>query len=107
MALLATRLPALISEKDEDPLFNDDWEASLHLYPRSDPKSGPLHKPPVTLLVMSVGENIIFDPSREEIAVAEAVLAVSVAADSASASDQPLKMIALRTIRGGIKVGEA
>ena len=47
---------------------------------------------------MCVGENIIFDPSKEEIAVAEAVMAISVVADSTSTSNQPLKMIALRTI---------
>lgn len=95
LALLSTRMPALISEKDEDPLFNDDWEASLYLYPRKA-RAGAQQKPPVTLLVMSVGENIIFDPSREELAVADAVLAIS-AADTGTA-DEPLKMVALRTV---------
>lgn len=88
-------MPALISEKDEDPLFNDDWEAAIYLYPRSGP-SASQSKPPVTLLVMSVGDNILFDPNREELAVADAVLAISaVASDNES---QPLKMVALRTV---------
>jgi exosome complex component RRP42 len=34
--------------------------------------------PPITLLVMAVGDNIIFDPSKEELAVADSALAVSV-----------------------------
>ena len=36
-------------------------------------------RPPITLLVIVVGDNIIFDPSQEELAVAETALAVSVA----------------------------
>lgn len=89
-------MPALISEKDEDPLFNDDWEASLYLYSRSEGRSGTQQKPPVTLLVMNVNENIIFDPSREELAVADSVLAISVSANSEN--EKELKMVALRTI---------
>ncbi|KAK4560322.1 Exosome complex component rrp42 [Recurvomyces mirabilis] len=109
LALLATRLPALISEKDEDPLFNDDWEASTHLYPRTKDAAGTWQqKPPVTLLVMSVGENILFDPSREELAVADAVVAISVTQSHMNTntntsgtdtdSPNPLHLIALRTI---------
>jgi exosome complex component RRP42 len=75
LALLSTRLPALKSERDEDPLFNDDWDAAVPLYPRHSTTS----RPPVTILVVAVGENVLFDPSKEELAVADAVLAVSVA----------------------------
>jgi exosome complex component RRP42 len=76
LALLSTRVPKLKSEEDEDPLFDDDWDASVFLYPRN---TGIAHaRPPITLLVMAVGDNIIFDPSKEELAVAEVVLAVSV-----------------------------
>ncbi|KAI6892223.1 hypothetical protein KC334_g13526, partial [Hortaea werneckii] len=39
LALLSTRLPALVSERDEDPLFNDDWEASTFLYPKTSPSN--------------------------------------------------------------------
>jgi exosome complex component RRP42 len=86
LALLSTRLPKLKSERDEDPLFDDDWDASVFLYPRS--KSSKIYtRPPVTLLVMAVRDNIIFDPSKEELAVAEVVLAVSVAEEAAAASD--------------------
>ncbi|KIN05562.1 hypothetical protein OIDMADRAFT_100553 [Oidiodendron maius Zn] len=76
LALLSTRLPKLKSEADEDPLFDDDWEESVFLYPRAP--RGAHQRPPVTLLVMAVKDNIIFDPCKEELAVAEAVLAVSV-----------------------------
>ncbi|KAK5114879.1 hypothetical protein LTR62_002037 [Meristemomyces frigidus] len=92
LALLSTRLPALISEKDEDPLFNDDWEASTHLYLRDDQHQQ--QKPSVTLLVISVNDNILFDPSKEELAVADAVVAMSVT----QSTDNSLKLIALRTV---------
>jgi exosome complex component RRP42 len=90
LALLSTRLPALVSQGDEDPLFNDDWEASTPLYASS--ASAP--KPPITLLVMSVTDTILFDPSRDELAVADSVLAIS-ATQTGTAG---LKVIALRTI---------
>ncbi|OBT96757.1 hypothetical protein VE01_04201 [Pseudogymnoascus verrucosus] len=83
LALLSTRLPALKSERDEDPLFNDDWDAAVPLYPRHTSTS----RPPVTILVIAVGENVLFDPSKEELAVADAVLAVSVA-DRSTTSDE-------------------
>ncbi|KFG81753.1 putative 3' exoribonuclease family protein (Rrp42) [Metarhizium anisopliae] len=76
LALLATRLPRLKSEGDEDPMFDDDWESSTYLYPRDRASTG--FRPPITLLVIGVGDNIIFDPSKEELAVAETALAVSV-----------------------------
>ncbi|RWA04087.1 hypothetical protein EKO27_g11024, partial [Xylaria grammica] len=78
LALLATRLPRLKSEGDEDPMFDDDWAASQFIYARSGPAAltatatatTNTSRPPITLLVMAVGENIIFDPSKEELAVA-------------------------------------
>lgn len=100
LALLATRLPALISEKDQDPLFNDDWDASTFLCPRDSPA-----RPPVTLLVMSVGETILFDPAREELAVADSALAISLVAaparptpaESGDAS-AGLRVVAIRSL---------
>ncbi|KAJ9144843.1 Ribosomal protein S5 domain 2-type protein [Coniochaeta hoffmannii] len=76
LALLATRLPRLKSEGDEDPLFDDDWAMSDYLYPRLAGKA--VSRPPLTLLVIAVGSNIIFDPAKEELAVADVALAVSV-----------------------------
>ncbi|KAI0459018.1 hypothetical protein F5B21DRAFT_458638 [Xylaria acuta] len=90
LALLATRLPRLKSEGDEDPMFDDDWAASRFIYSRStssnstttststSTKTTSNPRPPITLLVMAVGENVIFDPSKEELAVADCALAVSV-----------------------------
>ncbi|PGG97736.1 exosome complex component RRP42 [Blastomyces parvus] len=123
LALLSTKLPRLISKDEEDPMFDDDWAAAEYLYPRrpSQPKQQQQQKkststtphlhpfrPPVTLLVISVGDNIIFDPSREEIAVAEAVLAVSVGRDTTTenqnqshkgtTTSNPLKLLSIRTI---------
>ncbi|KAL2872805.1 exosome non-catalytic core subunit RRP42 [Aspergillus lucknowensis] len=104
LALLATKLPKLKSKGEEDPFFDDDWNAAEYLYPRvkstkhsSIPGSISVHKvrPPVTLLVVSVAENIIFDPSREEIAVADAVLAISVTYDT---DFDRLKLLSIRTI---------
>ncbi|KAL6248054.1 Exosome complex component rrp42 [Rhinocladiella similis] len=72
LALRDARVPKLKSEGEEDPVADDDWMASTFLYGPSGPR------PPVTLLVVVVGENVIFDPSREELAVADAVVAVGV-----------------------------
>ena len=47
---------------------------------------------------MTVDSNVIFDPTREELAVADAVLAISAVAHSTPDGDAPLKMIALRTV---------
>ncbi|KAL5336454.1 ribosomal protein S5 domain 2-type protein [Aspergillus crustosus] len=103
LALLATKLPKLKSKGEEDPFFDDDWNAAEYLYPRTKftkpthPSSLSVHKvrPPVTLLVISIAENIIFDPNREEIAVADAVLAISITHDSDSGR---LKLLSIRTI---------
>ncbi|KAI1210316.1 ribosomal protein S5 domain 2-type protein [Annulohypoxylon truncatum] len=110
LALLATRLPRLKSEADEDPMFDDDWAASQFIYPR---KAGVLSsRPPVTLLVMAVGDNIIFDPSKEELAVADTALAVSVGerlspmdesqeamdVDGEVGSSRQLRLLSVRTI---------
>ncbi|KAL2008648.1 hypothetical protein VTN00DRAFT_6842 [Thermoascus crustaceus] len=115
LALLSTKLPKLKSQGEEDPFFEDDWDVAEYLYPRS-PKATAKGKlpttttpslttqqvrPPVTLLVISVGDNIIFDPSREEIAVAEAVLAISIGREYDSDSDvngNGLKLLSIRTI---------
>ncbi|KAK6084931.1 3' exoribonuclease family protein [Seiridium cupressi] len=82
LAILSTRLPRLKSEADEDPMFDDDWDASTFIYPRSRNATAKSSKsvsmPPITLLVMAVGDNVIFDPSKEELAVADSALAVSV-----------------------------
>ncbi|KAI1769624.1 ribosomal protein S5 domain 2-type protein [Hypoxylon sp. FL1150] len=86
LALLATRLPRLKSEADEDPMFDDDWAASQFIYPRQSSTS----RPPITLLVMAVGDNIIFDPSKEELAVADSALAVSVGETSAPPADEAM-----------------
>lgn len=91
-------------------MFDDDWEASTYLYRREGGAS--TSRPPITLLVIAVGGNIIFDPAREELAVAESALAVSVAeerrADDAGAgagggmdvngAGRDLKLLAVRTV---------
>ena len=96
LALLSTRLPSPISADEEDPLFNDDWAASLPLYPSSSTTNTSPARPPITLLVIAVADNIFFDASREELAVADAVLAVTVGASSVGASS--LNLLAVRTI---------
>jgi len=94
LALLTSRLPALKSEKDEDPLFDDDWDASVPLYPKDTPTQ--LDRPPVIILAMAVGSNVIFDPCKEELAVADAVLAV--ACTSAPSSPNGARVVSIRTI---------
>ncbi|XTI82591.1 hypothetical protein V2W45_1337765 [Cenococcum geophilum] len=97
LALLTSRLPALKSEKDEDPLFDDDWDASMSLYPKGSAKSSTdseAAKPPVIVLAMTVGQNAIFDPCKEELVVVDVVLAV------ACISSQPTgaRIVSIRTI---------
>ncbi|KAK5997322.1 Exosome complex component RRP42-like protein [Cladobotryum mycophilum] len=104
LALLATRLPKLKSEGDEDPMFDDDWEASQFLYPREGAVAG--SRPPITLLVVAVGDSIIFDPSKEELAVADTALAVSVSEVRKQKdgegmevdSGRELRLVSMRTI---------
>ncbi|KUI67284.1 Exosome complex component RRP42 [Cytospora mali] len=106
LALLATRVPRLKSEGDEDPLFDDDWDSSTYLYPQKEGALG--GRPPVTLLVMAVGNNIIFDPAKEELAVADCALAISVADAAKPNSEkemevdgsekQGLRLLSIRTI---------
>ena len=106
LALRSTRLPKLKSQGEEDPLVDDDWESSEYLYPSDNGKeeikkgrtgaaSVPLSMPPITLLVMTVSDNVIFDPSHSELAVADAVFAVSVGLSSVS---QSTSILAIRTI---------
>lgn len=100
MALRDTRIPRLKSEGEEDPLADDDWEASIHLYgnPGNSGKSFlAAGVPPVTLLVMVVGENVIFDPSETELAVADAVLAVSIGGNL-SVSTNEVYVLAIRML---------
>ncbi|KAL8700382.1 MAG: hypothetical protein Q9201_005484 [Fulgogasparrea decipioides] len=103
LALLNARLPAPISRIDEDPFFNDDWDAAQPLYASSESDHGP--RPPFTLLVISVGDNIFFDPAREELAVADAVCAITVGTldtfpftGKSKEGDPGLRLLSLRTI---------
>lgn len=93
LALRSTRIPRLTSESDEDPIFDDDWDASFPLYPTT------CQLPPITLLVVSVEGNIFFDPTREELSVGDYVLAVSLASSSASDTQ---KVIGVRTLESSI-----
>ncbi|RKF61468.1 Exosome complex component RRP42 [Erysiphe neolycopersici] len=100
LALLSTRLPRLKSEEEDDPLFDDDWDAAIYLYPRGESN---FTRPPLTLLVMAVKDNIIFDPSREELAVAEVVLAISIGVavkdtEDSDNSTRNIKLLSVRTI---------
>ena len=94
LALRDTRIPKLKSEGEEDPIADDDWMASTYLYPRSVTSTA---RPPVTLLVVVVGESVIFDPSREELAVADSVIAVSVGSGGDEDADG-MKLLAIRMI---------
>jgi exosome complex component RRP42 len=95
LALRDTRVPKLKSEGEEDPIADDDWMASKFLYPRGESATG---RPPVTLLVTVVGDNVIFDPSREELAVADGVVAVSVGDVTAAGGTEEFQILATRMI---------
>lgn len=101
MALRDTRIPRLKSEGEEDPLADDDWDASVYLYPRGRPgrdRSLAEGVPPVTLLVIIVGENIIFDPNGTELAVADGVLAMSIAKKTSRDTNE-VRIVAVRMLQ--------
>lgn len=90
-------------------MFDDDWQSSTHLYPRNGAAVDDDSRPPITLLVVAVADNVIFDPSREELAVAETALAISVsevrrssrdpaAGDMETDSKRQLRLLSMRTI---------
>ena len=62
-----------VNDEDDDGKRSNGTAAPL------SPVPVPVLKPPIALLVAAVGENIFFDPSGEELAVADAVVAVTVA----------------------------
>jgi exosome complex component RRP42 len=99
LALLSARLPKLKSELDEDPLFDDDWQASAFLYPYNS-KGVRVERPSITLVVIVVGSNFIFDPSKEELAAADTVLAVSVGSSNSkdATRSSALGILSIRTI---------
>ncbi|EHY60338.1 Exosome complex component rrp42 [Exophiala dermatitidis] len=128
LALRDTRVPKLKSEGEEDPVADDDWMASTYLYPRKSTGTNAggsagatVSRPPVILLVVVVGENAIFDPSREELAVADGLVAVSVATSSSSSGggerqeEENYRVLAVRmidtpardTMKGVPRSGEA
>jgi exosome complex component RRP42 len=94
LALCDTRVPRLKSQGEEDPVADDDWEASRYLYGRG----ARLKKPALTLLVLVVGENMIFDPSREELAAADAIVAVSVGKSAVGSEKEDFRILAVRMI---------
>jgi exosome complex component RRP42 len=94
LALCDTRVPRLKSQGEEDPVADDDWEASGRLYGQGKR----LARPSFTLLVLVVGGNMIFDPSREELAVADAILAVSVGKSGAGSEREEFRILAVRMI---------
>lgn len=84
-------------------MFDDDWDASTFLYPRDGDdarrRSTAASRPPITLLVVAIGDNVIFDPSREELAVADTALAVSVAeAQGTTQGGRELRLLSMRTV---------
>ena len=101
LALRDTRVPRLKSEGEEDPLADDDWEASAHLYGKPGKGRGrslAAGVPAVTLLVMVVGENVVFDPTGTELAVADGVFAVGIGRASGEGNGDGVSVLAVRML---------
>lgn len=99
LALRDTRIPRLKSEGEEDPLADDDWEASVYLYAKpGKTKALASGVPPVTLLLMVVGENVVFDPTGTELVVADGVFAVSVTKPTTTKSTDVVSVLAVRML---------
>lgn len=100
LALRSTRIPLLKSTGEEDPMADDDWEASVYLYP-NDPPTDPIGEiyPPITLLLTTNSNNIIFDPTYSELKVADSILAISIIPITTSKpSNDTYKVQSIRTI---------
>lgn len=73
LSLKSTRLPKLTSQEhdgdiEEEPTFNDDWDVSTYLIPKSESFSNQ----PILLFVVGIANpNVIIDPSLEEQQVLE------------------------------------
>ena len=82
----------------------------MPLYPRSGVPQNPskrstysrkstfTSRPPITLLVAAVGGNILFDPSPQELCVADTLLAVSVCANPSPILTDRLNLLSIRTM---------
>lgn len=83
LALKTTRLPLLVSDTDdseieEQPTFSDDWDNSRLL--SALVTGGPAattFQPPIFITLGVVGDNLLFDPSKEEEQVLENGLILS------------------------------
>ncbi|KAL7914528.1 arginine-tRNA-protein transferase [Trichoderma velutinum] len=79
-------------------------QAAPFLYPREGVATG--SRPSITLLVVAVGDSILFDPSKEELAVADSALAVSLCEVRTQReqggmevdSGRELRLVSMRTI---------
>ncbi|KAJ6260313.1 hypothetical protein Dda_4538 [Drechslerella dactyloides] len=103
MALDSTFLPKLISPHDVDdiPAFSDDWGISVPLY---EPSTFP--RPPMSLPVIAVGDNVFLDPSVAEIAAAEVGLVVTLTLADAEGHCDIVGVRGMEVGRGGGKEGE-
>lgn len=75
LALKSTKLPLLTSNSDdkenqEIPQFSDDWDQSIPLC---------TFTPPISLLLVVIGDNVFVDPSHQEEQVAQQGLIVTYA----------------------------
>ncbi|KAK6360404.1 hypothetical protein TWF730_006546 [Orbilia blumenaviensis] len=103
MALSSTYLPKLTSPHDIDdiPTFSDDWAISTPLY---EPTSFP--KPPISLPVVAVGDNVFLDPSVAEVAAAEAGLVITLSLVDEEGSCDVVGVRSMEVGRAGGKEGE-
>ncbi|KAF3911496.1 hypothetical protein ABW20_dc0107151 [Dactylellina cionopaga] len=103
MALDSTYLPKLTSPHDVNdiPTFSDDWAISVPLY---EPVSFP--KPPMSLPVVAVGDNVFLDPSVAEVATAEVGLVVTLTLTDSEGNCDIVGVRGMEVGRGGGKEGD-
>ncbi|KAF3933330.1 hypothetical protein ABW19_dt0202308 [Dactylella cylindrospora] len=103
MALDSTFMPKLTSPHDVDdiPTFSDDWAISVPLY---EPTTFP--RPPISLPVVAVGNNVFLDPSVAEVAAAEAGLVVTLTLTDSDGNCDIVGVRGMEVGRGGGKEGD-
>ncbi|EWC47668.1 hypothetical protein DRE_03288 [Drechslerella stenobrocha 248] len=103
VALDSTFLPKLTSphEVDDIPAFSDDWAISTPLY---EPATFP--RPPISLPIVAVGDNVFLDPSVAEVAAAEVGLVVTLTLADSEGNCDLVGVRGMEVGRGGGKEGE-
>lgn len=87
---------------DDIPAFSDDWGLATALY-----TSDTYPKPPISLPVVAIADNIFLDPSNAEVAVAEVGLVVTILQSTPTGDGEVVGVRSMEVGRGGTSGGKS